>query len=89
MQNERDKESGWFVEDDKVIVVEKLDSFNRRAFDWQNVPSTLLDESTSVGGQTVLYRPALEEFLGRNFKRGQNGLFDTLSEFAHVLRGRN
>ncbi len=38
------------------------------------MPSTLIDDNASVGGRTVLNRPGLEEFLGRNLSRGRNGL---------------
>ena len=78
MKREGEQSEGWILEDDKVIAVEETDSFGRRQFDWQNVPSTLIDENASVGGRTVLYRPALEEFLGRSLNGRQSGLLGTL-----------
>ena len=39
-----------------------------------NLPSTLIDDSASVGGRTVMNRHELEEFLGRNLGRRRNGL---------------
>ena len=47
-----------------VIVIEQTGPFGRREFDWENIPSTLIDDSASVGGRTMLSRPELEEFLG-------------------------
>jgi hypothetical protein len=64
MKKEGDQPTGWIVEDDKVIVIEQTDTFGRREFDWENVPSTLIDDTASVGGRTVLNRKELEEFLG-------------------------
>ena len=74
MKKEGHQPTGWILEDDKVIVIEQTDTFGRREFDWENVPSTLIDDNASVGGRTVLNRPELEEFLGRNLSRGRNGL---------------
>ena len=74
MKKEGHQPTGWILEGDKVIVVEQTDTFGRREFDWDNVPSTLIDDNASVGGRTVLNRPGLEEFLGRNLSRGRNGL---------------
>ncbi len=74
MKNEGHQPRGWILEGDKVIVIEQTDTFGRREFDWENVPSTLIDDNASVGGRTVLNRPELEEFLGRNLSRGRNGL---------------
>ena len=74
MKKEGHQPTGWILEDDKVIVIEQTDTFGRREFDWENVPSTLIDDNASVGGRTVLNRPELEDFLGRNLSRGRNGL---------------
>ncbi len=74
MKKEGPQPTGWILEDDKVIVIEQTDTFGRREFDWENVPSTLIDDNASVGGRTVLNRMELEEFLGRNLSRGRNGL---------------
>ena len=65
IKNESSAQSGYVLEKDKVIVVEQTDTFGRRPFDWENVPSTLIDENASVAGRTVLNRAELEnEFLG-------------------------
>jgi hypothetical protein len=60
--------NGWKVEGNKIIVWEQRDAFGRRGFDWDDVPSTLVDEEASGGNRTVLYRASLEEFLGRHLK---------------------
>ena len=74
MKKEGNQPTGWILEGDRVIVIEQTDTFGRREFEWENVPSTLIDDNSSVGGRTVLHRLELEEFLGRNFGRSQNGL---------------
>ena len=81
MKKEGGQPTGWILESDKVIVIEQTDTFGRREFDWENVPSTLIDDNASVGGRTVLNRPELEEFLGSNLKRQSNGLFGRLNPF--------
>ena len=74
MKKEGHQPTGWILEGDKVIVVEQTDTFGRREFEWENVPSTLIDDNASVGGRTVLNRPELEEFLGRNLSGRGGGL---------------
>ena len=74
MKKEGHQPTGWILEGDKVIVIEQTDTFGRREFEWENVPSTLIDDNASVGGRTVLNRPELEEFLGRNLGRSRSSL---------------
>ncbi len=62
--------NGWMVDGDRVIVWEQRDAFGRRGFDWEDVPSTLMDEDASTGGRTVLHRSSLESFLGRSVREG-------------------
>jgi hypothetical protein len=56
--------NGWKIEHEKVIVWEQRDAFGRRGFEWEDVPSTLIDEEASGGDRTVLNRASLEKFLG-------------------------
>ena len=78
MKKEGDLPTGWILEGDKVIVIEQTDTFGRREFDWENVPSTLIDDNASVGGRTVLNRLELEEFLDRRLSGRRNGLLDKI-----------
>jgi len=64
-KNEGDIPNGWKIEQDKVIVWEQRDAFGRRGFEWDDVPSTLIDVDSSGGDRTVLYRSGLEQFLDR------------------------
>ena len=82
MKKEGHQPTGWILEGDKVIVIEQTDTFGRREFEWENVPSTLIDDNASVGGRTVLNRPELEEFLDRNLGGRRNG---TLGKILHFL----
>ena len=56
--------NGWTADGDRIIVWEPRDAFGRRGFDWDDVPSTLIDEDASSGGRAVLNYKSLEEFLG-------------------------
>lgn len=56
--------SGWTDDGDRIIVWEPRDAFGRRGFDWEDVPSTLINEDASSGNRTVLNRNSLEAFLG-------------------------
>ena len=78
IKKEGTKSNGWILEKDKVIIVEQTDTFGRREFDWVNVPSTLIDDSASVGGRTVLNRRELEEFLGRHLAKGTKSLLSRI-----------
>ena len=60
-----------------VIVIEQTDICGRREFDWENVPSTLIDNA-SVGGRTVLNRRELEEFLDKKLTGGGNSLIQEI-----------
>ena len=63
-KGEGETPNGWTADGDRIIVWEPRDAFGRRGFDWDDVPSTLIDEDASSGGRTVLNRKSLEEFLG-------------------------
>ena len=67
-KSEGDLPNGWMIEGDKIIVWEPRDAFGRSDFDWDDVPSTLIDAETSGGGRTVLHRASLEEFLARRLR---------------------
>ena len=64
-KRESEGPTGWTIDGDNIIVWEQRDAFGRRAFDWDDLPSTLIDEAASGGDRTVLHRKSLESFLGR------------------------
>ena len=64
VNNEGEVPNGWTIDGNSVIVWEQRDAFGRRGFDWEDVPSTLVDEDASSGGRTVLKRDLLEDFIG-------------------------
>ena len=64
-RTEGESPNGWMVDGDKIIIWEQRDAFGRRGFDWEDVPSTLIDEDASSGNRTVLHRASLERFLGQ------------------------
>lgn len=66
LKHEGDALNGWLLEEKRALVVEQRDLYGRRGFNWEDVPSTLIDEDASGGGRTVLHRDVLEEFLGRS-----------------------
>lgn len=55
----------WTLDGDKIIVIETPDIFGRKQFQWDDVPSTLIDQDAGIGGRTALYRGRVEEFVGR------------------------
>lgn len=67
-KREGDSPTGWTVDGNHVIVWEQRDAFGRRAFAWDDLPSTLIDEAASGGDRTVLHRKSLESFLGRSLR---------------------
>ena len=78
MKKEGHRPTGWILEAEKVIVIEQKDTFGRREFDWENVPSTLIDDNASVGSRTVLNRRELEEFLNTKLTGRGNRFLDNL-----------
>ena len=64
-RSEGESANGWTVDGNRIIVWEPRDAFGRRGFDWEDVPSTLIDEDASSGNRTVLNGNSLEVFLGR------------------------
>ncbi len=56
---------GWTIDRDRIIVWEQRDAFGRRGFGWDDLPSTLIDETRSGGDRTVLHKGALESFLNQ------------------------
>jgi hypothetical protein len=75
MKKEGEAPNGWFIDGQRVIVLEQRDAFGRRGFDWEDVPSTLIDEDASGGSRTVLNRASLEAFLGRKLSSRRRLLF--------------
>lgn len=64
-KREGDRPTGWTMDGNRVIVWEPRDAFGRRAFAWDDLPSTLIDEASSGGDRTVLHRKSLENFLNQ------------------------
>ena len=62
----------WMVDNDGVIVRALRDVFGRRGFEWEDVPSTLIDEDASSGSRTGLHRASLEQFLGTRLGRSRS-----------------
>jgi hypothetical protein len=67
-KSEGDIPNGWMIEGAKIIVWEQLDAFGRSGFDWDDVPSTLIDTDASGGGRTALHRASVEKFIGRRLR---------------------
>ena len=77
--HEGETPNGWAIENDRIIVWEQRDAFGRRGFDWEDVPSTLVDEDASGGNRTVLHKAQLEEFLDRKFRPKRTGIFGRIA----------
>ena len=64
-KKEGESASGWTIDGGTIIVWEPRDAFGRSTFDWEDVPSTLVNQDASRGGITVLHRDSLERFIDR------------------------
>ncbi len=67
-RSEGDVPNGWTIEGAKIVVWEQRDAFGRSGFEWEDIPSTLIDEESSGGGRTVLHRVSVEKFIGRSLR---------------------
>ena len=58
-------ESGWTLLDrERLAVWESNDMFGRSDFNWEDVPSSLIDHDVSGKRRRVLFRTEVEDFLG-------------------------
>ena len=64
VQHEGDRQQGWTLDQSHVIVWEPVSAFGHTAFNWEDVPSTLIHSDETGRGRTVLERKSVEEFLG-------------------------
>lgn len=54
---------GWCVEGGRLRVRVPTDSYGRPSFNWEDLPTYMLHENQSRGGEFVLESPAVEGFL--------------------------
>ena len=59
------KSEGWWVDTDtgRLIVRERVNQYGRSAFNWDQVPSTIIDADASSSGHTSLVLSELNRFL--------------------------
>lgn len=57
-------DSGWTFRDDKILVWEPITPFGKPFFEWDDLPSTLIDPDMGGKGRKVLLRREVEQFLG-------------------------
>lgn len=60
-----DKPEGWWIEAeaDRLIVRERVNQYGKGTFNWEQVPSTIIDTDASSNGQTSLVLSELHQFL--------------------------
>ena len=59
------KPEGWWVDADagRVVVRERVNQYGQSAFNWEQVPSTIIDADASSSGHTSLVLSELDKFL--------------------------
>ena len=59
------KPEGWWIDADagRLIVRERVNQYGQSAFNWDQVPSTIIDADASSGGHTSLVLSELNKFL--------------------------
>ena len=59
------KSEGWWTDTDtgRVIVRERVNQYGQSAFNWEQVPSTIIDADASSSGHTSLVLTELNKFL--------------------------
>lgn len=65
IDKDSDKPEGWWIEGEagRLIVRERVNPYGKGAFNWQQVPSTIVDTDASSNGQTSLVMSELHQFL--------------------------
>ena len=79
---------GWWLDDGRIIVRERIDQYGRGAFHWDEVPSTILDDDARSSSHTALHRSELEQFLP-NWTAGPARLRETQTESSTPLPARS
>ena len=61
------KPEGWWIDADagRLIVRERVNQYGQSAFNWDQVPSTIIDADASSSGHTSLVLSELNKFLPR------------------------
>ena len=59
------KPEGWWIDTDagRVVVRERVNQYGQSAFNWEQVPSTIIDADASSSGHTSLVLSELNKFL--------------------------
>lgn len=59
------KPDGWWIDPDagRVVVRERVNQYGQSAFNWDQVPSTIIDADASSSGHTSLVLTELDKFL--------------------------
>ena len=59
------KPEGWWMDHDagRVVVRERVNQYGQSAFNWDQVPSTIIDADASSSGHTSLVLSELKQFL--------------------------
>ena len=59
------KHEGWWIDSDagRVVVRERVNQYGQSAFNWDQVPSTIIDADASSSGHTSLVLSELNKFL--------------------------
>ena len=55
---------GWRAENEKIRVRVRTNSYGHPEFDWRELPTYMLLDNESRGGEFVLNTDAVERFLG-------------------------
>ena len=59
------KHEGWWIDPDagRIVVRERVNQYGQSAFNWEQVPSTIIDADASSSGHTSLVLTELNKFL--------------------------
>ena len=60
----------WFIDADRVVVNEDVGMYNKTDFDWESLPSTLVDSEATSTRTKVLFRADVEDFMGERVSGG-------------------
>ena len=69
----------WFIDGHRIVVNEDVGMYNKTDFDWESLPSTLVDSEATSTRTKVLFRADVEDFMGERVSRGRGGFLRLLA----------
>ena len=69
----------WYIDGSRIVVNEDVGMYNKTDFDWESLPSTLVNSEATSTRTKVLFRADVEDFMGERVSGGRGGILRLLT----------